>query len=308
MRKNAPVVLGIDVATDRLNWLVLGDDGTFIDGDVCQADSLERLIGFARRAGVIAIDAPAQLSTSPHDQPQHKDEHLSNKFQRARCAEIALGRNYRIWVPWVGPTEAPTGGWIAAGLNLYSQLAAASDAELIEVFPHAAFRVLRRSGKLEKKTSVAGIHQRVDALRDVGLTCAHTVLWSHDSLDAAVAAIVARDRLNRTAVRVTCGHDSSALWLPEAAANRPLIEPSWPSERFFLAAVPEGWTVGPFDREDWTVVDDGSLLYTDGIIHPMTLRVRAQDEPLLHANDGEVSDKSYQIIPLSAAPAAWLGN
>jgi hypothetical protein len=300
------VVVGIDIATDRLNWLALDDDGAFIDGDVCTADDLARLSRLADRADVIAIDAPAQLSTAPHDQPEHKDEHLSKKFLRARCAEIALGRTHRIWVPWVGPDVVPTRGWIATGLNLYSRLAASSDAELIEVFPHAAFRVLRQPMRLERKTSVAGIHQRVDALREVGLKGERVSLWSHDSVDAAVAAIVARDRLRRTAVRVTCGHDSSALWLPEAAMSRPLVKPKWPSERFFLAAIPDGWTVGPFDRDDWTVMDDGSLLYADGIIHPITLRVHAQDGSVLHANNGDVSDMSYEMVPVSIAPPAWL--
>ena len=57
-RDNRSVVLGIDVATDRLNWLALDDGGEFFDGDVCSADDLARLSRLADRADVIAIDAP----------------------------------------------------------------------------------------------------------------------------------------------------------------------------------------------------------------------------------------------------------
>jgi hypothetical protein len=79
------------------------------------------------------------LSTEPH-----RDDEFVNgeKFRNARCAEVALGRNYGIWVPWVTPGQRSTDGWITVGLDLYEQLRASSEAELIEVCPHAAFRVL----------------------------------------------------------------------------------------------------------------------------------------------------------------------
>ncbi len=39
-------------------------------------------------------------------------------------------------------------------------------------------------------------------------------MWSHDSLDALMAALIARDRTEGRAEMVTCGHDESAIWLP----------------------------------------------------------------------------------------------
>jgi hypothetical protein len=45
------------------------------------------------------------------------------------------------------------------------------------------------------------------------------------------------------AVHVTCGHDDYAL-ASRGGRGPPLIQPSWPSERYFLVATPEGWTSG----------------------------------------------------------------
>jgi len=39
------------------------------------------------------------------------------------------------------------------------------------------------------------------------------VMWSHDGLDALLAAAIASDVSTGRAVRVTCGHDDSAIWL-----------------------------------------------------------------------------------------------
>jgi predicted nuclease with RNAse H fold len=204
------VVIGIDVAADRLNCIALEANGEFAGGRVFQADELPQLSDWAASAAVIAIDAPAQLSTSPHA----SDSSLSPKFQRARCAEIALGREHRVWVPWTSPTGPPIPGWIATGLDVYSALAESVPAELIEVFPYAGFRVLTRPARLAKKTSVAGIRQRTDALRAVGVRADTLELWSHDSIDAALAAVIARHRQEGGALSVTCGDDDSAIWLP----------------------------------------------------------------------------------------------
>jgi predicted nuclease with RNAse H fold len=208
------VVIGIDVAADRLNCVALDESGSFAGGRIYAATDLDALSEWATGADVIAIDAPAQLSTAPHS----ADVALSPKFRLARCAEIALGRDHRIWVPWTSPIGPPVSGWIATGLELYSALGTKVPSELIEVFPYAGFRVLTHPSRLSKKTSVAGIRQRVDALRAGGLDLDDLELWSHDSLDAALAAIIALQRHNRSALRVTCGHDDSAMWLPLAGS------------------------------------------------------------------------------------------
>jgi predicted nuclease with RNAse H fold len=204
------VVIGIDVAADRLNCIALEMSGSFAGGRIYAANELAHLSDWAAGADVIAIDAPAQLSTAPHA----ADESLSPKFRRARCAEIALGREHRVWVPWTSPTGPPVPGWIATGLRVYSALAESVRAELIEVFPYAGFRVLTRPAPLAKKTSVGGIRQRVDALRAAGVRDGALELWSHDSIDATLAAVIALDRQKDRAVPVTCGDDDSVIWLP----------------------------------------------------------------------------------------------
>ncbi len=205
------MVIGIDVAADQLNCVALDMSGTFAGGRVYAATELGRLSKWAAGANIIAIDAPAQLSTAPHS----ADESLPPKFRVARCAEIALGRDHRIWVPWASPTGPPIPGWIATGLEVYSALARSVRAELIEVFPYAGFRLLTQPAPLAKKTSVAGIRQRIDALRAEGLHADDLELWSHDSVDAALAAIIALQRQNEAALAATCGHDGSVIWLPQ---------------------------------------------------------------------------------------------
>lgn len=102
-RHNAAVVIGVDVAAERINYVMLAADGAFVAGGLCVPDALDHLAEAAADAAVVAIDSPAQLSVKPHA----ADQHLSPKFQPARCAEVALGRNHGIWVPWVGPSEHP---------------------------------------------------------------------------------------------------------------------------------------------------------------------------------------------------------
>ena len=99
------MVIGIDVATDRLNCVALEADGSPAEGRVYAAREIGALTAWAAQATVIAIDAPADLSTEPHA----AEDALPPQFRRARCAEIALGRDHGIWVPWTSPTGPPAG-------------------------------------------------------------------------------------------------------------------------------------------------------------------------------------------------------
>ena len=179
-----------------------------VEARVFAAGELDALASWAANADVIAIDAPAQLSQAPHAD----DETLSPKFRHARCAEIALGREHGIWVPWTSPAGPPVPGWMATGFELFATL----PGELLEVYPYGGFRVLAHP--LAKKTTAAGARQRLDALRTAGLTIGD--LRSHDLIDAALAALVALQRRSGTAVPVTCGHDGSAIWLPAGTRAR----------------------------------------------------------------------------------------
>ena len=170
---------------------------------------LESLRPHLELAEIVAIDAPEALSTTPHA----GDDSLSPKFRPARCAEIALGRELRIWVPWVTPTAAqPLPPWMDVGFRVF-ELAKASGAQVVEVFPHAGFRILA-GGKVPSKQAAEGLRVRAGLLRERGVAIEALEMWSHDSLDALLAALVAYDVGQERAVRVGCGHDDSAIWLP----------------------------------------------------------------------------------------------
>jgi predicted nuclease with RNAse H fold len=164
---------------------------------------------WAKLADEVAIDAPASLSTAPH----RGETSISRKFQGARCAEIELGRRHRIWVPWPTPTdEMAVLPWMLIGFRLFASLSAGG-LDPIEVYPYGGFRHLAQR-TLENKRSAGGAAERISILRSRGVRAEWLEMWSHDSLDALMAALIARDHAKGRAEKVTCGHDSSAIWLP----------------------------------------------------------------------------------------------
>jgi predicted nuclease with RNAse H fold len=203
--------VGIDPSASAVHCVILDDARQVVDGCVLPPDPAVGLAAVTARATAIAIDAPAALSTAPHvDDPS-----VSRKFRTARCCEIALGREYRLWVPWVTPVAgAAVPGWMQVGLQLYAQLTADGHRP-IEVYPHAGFQLLAGS-RLPKKTTLGGIRQRVACLEGQGVTAPWMGLWSHDALDATLAALLALRATEGTAFAVGCGHDNSAIWIPQS--------------------------------------------------------------------------------------------
>jgi predicted nuclease with RNAse H fold len=198
---------GIDLGAKRIHVVSVDPDLNLGPTFVIDATDLSELETVLRGATVVAIDAPAALSMAPHAD----DETLSAKFRTARCAEIALGRERGIWVPWVTPTaEQILPGWMAKGFEVF-ELAQRLCPDVIEVYPHAGFRTLAGS-RLPSKQSAAGLRARVDLLRDAGLDVPALEMWSHDSLDAAVAALIAYRKSQGSAASVGCGHDDSSIW------------------------------------------------------------------------------------------------
>ena len=201
--------IGIDPGASAIHCVVLDDARRVIDGRVLPSDAIADLIALATGATAIAIDAPAALSTAPHAE----DPTVSGKFRMARCCEIALGRQHRLWVPWVTPVAgAAVADWMQVGFRLYAELTAQGHAP-IEVYPHAGFQLLG-SSKLPKKTTLGGTQERVARLEAQGITAPWMGLWSHDGLDATLAALLALRAVENTAVAVGCGHDNSAIWIP----------------------------------------------------------------------------------------------
>lgn len=203
--------VGIDVGADRLHCVALRTDGHLLEGRVFPPTSLREVIAWLAPADTVAIDAPATLSSAPHAQ----DEVLSVKFRTARCAEIALGREHRLWVPWATPTpDMQIAPWIGVGLLLFEEAAANGHVPL-EVYPHAGFKVLSGQRPLPPKRKLTGLIARVELLIEGGFSASALALWSHDSLDAALAALIALQHARGTAVPVGCGHDTSKIWLPQ---------------------------------------------------------------------------------------------
>jgi predicted nuclease with RNAse H fold len=97
------------------------------------------------------------------------------------------------------------------GLELFSALTDAG-VETIEVFPYAGFRALVGT-RLPKKTTAAGIAARVRLLRDRGVDEPHLETWSHDGLDALLAALIALGP-RRAVGHEGPGCDESKIWLP----------------------------------------------------------------------------------------------
>ena len=179
---------------------------------VLDADDVDAAVAWVRSTGAarVAVDAPSALSTSPHAD----DVALGRKFRAARCGEVALGREAGVWVPWVSPpVGAPdVARWIAVGLAHCDALAVAG-IDAVETFPHAAFRRLAGGQRVPAKSSAEGLAARAALLAGAGVGEPSLPLWSHDGLDACVAALVASSPASE---EITCGHDGSAIWLPPA--------------------------------------------------------------------------------------------
>src|SRR3954451_19627627 len=145
--------IGVDVGAAKLHAVAL-------PLDVQVFEEVGALARWADGAAVVAIDAPAQLSTRPHA----ADAALAPKFRGARCGEVALGREHGYWVPWVGPAERPAGGWLAVGLDAHAALPGA-----LEAYPYAGFRELAGGARLARKQTREGRAQRAALLRGAGV-------------------------------------------------------------------------------------------------------------------------------------------
>jgi len=207
--------VGIDVGAQKLHCVVLGEDKNVLDSVILDAGELRSLVAWTQRADVVAIDAPAQLSTAPHSE----DPALTPKFRPARCAEIALGRDHGVWVPWIAPLERPETGWMAVGLRIFEVLGDAGHAP-IEVFPYGGYVALAGGVKPPPKSSPAGKESRIRLLELSGIGRARIAAWGHDRLDALLAALIAQQFADGQAVRVGCGHDDSAIWQPGPEQGR----------------------------------------------------------------------------------------
>ena len=202
--------LGIDVGARTLHCATIDEQAVSVKRAALPAEDTEALAHWCADAEAVAIDAPEAPSTAPHVE----ETGLSPKFRRARCAEIELGRRHGSWVSWVAPVEAPFPPWMEAGFRAFATLRDAGAPELLEVYPYACFRALAAGRRPAPKQTLAGRKERVRLLAAAGVAVDRFATFSHDFLDATVAALTALDRARGRARPVTCGHDASAIWLP----------------------------------------------------------------------------------------------
>lgn len=201
--------VGVDVGKRRFHMVVINARRRIVGAEVIPATDLSVALGFVADARGVAVDSPGAWSTAPHA----GDETVAPKFRLGRCSEIALGRQYGIWVPWSTPPEPDPGTWMATGIGLFDALRNEGH-DPVEAYPYGGFRVLAGQ-RLPKKTTPDGRAARAILLRSAGVEV-NGLEKSHDFLDAALVALVARQRSLGTARVATCGHDRSGIWLPAA--------------------------------------------------------------------------------------------
>jgi hypothetical protein len=221
--------VGIDLGARALHVVTLtdADAGRRLavhDAQVLTPDALDGLADLAAGATAIAIDAPAGPSVGAHVD----DAGLAPKFRTARCGEIALGRQAHIWVPWptpIAPADAP--GWMQVGFAAWA-VCRAHGPEPLEVYPAGAFRVLA-GGRVAPKSTPAGLDARRALLTRVVTPPPGFAMWSHDGLDAMVAALTAADHARGRATghgHTDPGCDTVAVWLPAARADEGFADPA----------------------------------------------------------------------------------
>jgi len=207
-------VLGIDVGARRHHAVVLDEQARVTDAVTFAASDARAVVRWAEGAAAIGIDAPDRWSTALHA----GDALLSPKFRTARCGEIALGVVHGIWVPWTTPVAPSPGTWLSAGIDLFAALRAGGH-DPFEVYPHGVFRVLNHGGRPPSKRTTEGREERIRLLEAAGVDAAWADMAGHDLVDATAAALVALHRAQGRARPATCGHDGSAIWLPDPPAR-----------------------------------------------------------------------------------------
>ena len=221
--------VGVDLGARALHVVTIVADGPTLvvdDARVVVPDALVDLEVIAAGAAAIAIDAPGGPSRGCHA----SDASLAPKFRSARCGEIALGQQARVWVPWPAPrTVAEAPPWMRVGFATW-EMCRQHGPEPLEVYPAGAFRVLAGT-RLAPKSTPEGLRARRDLLATAISPPPGFAMWSHDGVDATVAALTAVHAVRGTATaygHTDAGCDGSAVWLP-AAGSEPGRGPAGPA-------------------------------------------------------------------------------
>jgi len=214
--------VGIDLGARALHVVTLAasDDRLVVDDawvlDPAEPTTAVVLAEAVASADAVAIDAPAAPSRACHA----SDPSLAPKFRTARCGEIAMGQQTRVWVPWPTPPSVDAAPpWMRVGFDTWDACTAAG-ASPVEVYPAGAFRVLA-GARVPPKSRPEGLAARRTLLARHVVPPTGFEMWSHDGLDAAVAALTAAHHAWGTAAAYghadpTC--DGSAVVLPPSGS------------------------------------------------------------------------------------------
>ena len=124
-------------------------------------------------------------------------------------------------MPWPTPVAAADApAWMQVGFATWA-VCRAHGPEPLEVYPAGAFRVLA-GGRVAPKSTPAGLRARRTLLARAVTPPPGFAMWSHDGLDATVAALTAADHVRGGATghgHTDPGCDTTAVWLPAAPAD-----------------------------------------------------------------------------------------
>lgn len=238
----AAIVIGIDVAAARPCTAVAVRAGRaaraveWMEADHSRPDQFAALMAWVtrHRPAVVAVDAPQDFR-----RPQRRAGGARSQTGRPGpasrvCDRALLTRRISVYqVPSkqaVDSGEARLPEWMDVGFDVFRRLRRlgfevadggviagmlGGPPTVIEVYPYAAF-VTILEGQPPKKTTRAGLHMRLQALRRAGLEWDE--YFDHDSLDALAAALTGWRYLQGRATAV--GEPREGLiWLPVTAAD-----------------------------------------------------------------------------------------
>lgn len=205
--------VGVDLAAGAVHVVVV-EDGRVVDGAVVEDPS--GVVAVCAGADRIGIDAPAAPSLGVHA----GDAAALPKLRAGRCGELAAAEQLGVWVAFVTGASGACPAWMETGFAVWSALRDAGH-DPIEVYPAGSVWLQERRWP-PRKTTPAGLAARRALLAGHLELPPFVELWSHDSIDAAIAAAVAAQ--GERAVRA--GHDDpgcdgSAIWFLSPPAARP---------------------------------------------------------------------------------------
>lgn len=199
--------VGIDVGARAVHSVRIAG-GLVVGVATSPAADLAAITAFCRGTDDVGVDAPAEASAGAHQY----DDTVAPKFRTARCCEVA-GRPA---VPWVTPMAGvPVPGWMAVGFDVWAGLRSDGH-DPMEVFPAGCFYRMNGGRWPARKTTVSGRRRRLDLLAEYLALPPGADAWSHDVIDATVAALVAyQGRAAAVAAPHDCPHpDGSQMWFP----------------------------------------------------------------------------------------------